>query len=63
MGKYLGLIIGSLVTLLGIWGFIAWWGDFLLVLKGSIPAMLIFGGVIALVAALSEISDSKGLKK
>lgn len=63
MGKYLGLIIGSLVTLLGIWGFIAWWGDFLLVLKGSVPAMLIFGGVIALVAALSEIKDFKGLKK
>ena len=63
MGKYLGLIIGSLVTLLGIWGFIAWWSDFLFVLKGSVPAMLIFGGVIALVAALSEISDSKGPKK
>ena len=63
MGKYLGLVIGAILTLAGFLGLIGWWGDFLTVLKGSIPAILIFGGVIALVAALSELKDEAASKK
>lgn len=57
MGKYLSVVIGAIVTLLGLWGLIAWWCDFLLVLRGSIPAMLIFGGIIAVIAGISEVKD------
>ncbi len=57
MGKYLSVIIGAVVALLGLWGLIGWWCDFLLVLRGSVPAMLIFGGIIAVIAGLSEIKD------
>ncbi|MBI4974405.1 MAG: hypothetical protein HZC19_01110 [Candidatus Omnitrophica bacterium] len=63
MGKYLSVIIGAVVSLLGLWGLIIWWGDFLLVLRGSIPAMLIFGGAIAVIAGLSEIKDELASKK
>ena len=63
MGKYLSVIIGAIVGLLGLWGLIGWWCDFTLVLRGSIPAMLIFGGIIAVIAGLSEIKDELESKK
>ena len=63
MGKYLSIIIGAVVVLLGLWGLAGWWCDFLIVLKGSIPAMLIFGGAIAVIAGLSELKDTEAAKK
>jgi len=63
MGKYLSVIIGAIVALLGVFGLIAWWGDLILVLKGSVPAMLIFGGVIAVIAGISEIKDDLASQK
>ena len=63
MGKYLSVIIGGVVALLGLWGLIGWWCDFLLVLRGSVPAMLIFGGVIAVIAGMSELKDEMTSKK
>lgn len=63
MGKYLSLIVGGVVSLVGLLGLVGWWRDFLTVLKGSIPAMLIFGGIIAVVAGLSEIKDEAAFKK
>jgi hypothetical protein len=63
MGKYTSIVIGAIVALLGLWGIIGWWCDFLTVLKGSVPAMLIFGGAIAVIAGLSEIKDEAAAKK
>ena len=63
MGKYLSVIIGAIVALVGLLGLIGWLGDFLLVLRGSVPAMLIFGGVIAVIAGISEIKDESASKK
>lgn len=63
MGKYLSVIIGAVVALLGLWGLMGWWSDFLLVLRGSIPAMLIFGGIIAVIAGVSELKDELASKK
>ena len=63
MGKYLGLVIGAVVTLAGLIGLIGWRSDLLTVLKGSVPLVLIFGGGIALVAALSELKDFANSKK
>ncbi len=63
MGKYTSVIIGGVVAVLGVFGIIGWWCDFLTVLKGSVPAMLIFGGIIAVIAGLSEIKDEAAAKK
>ncbi len=63
MGKYLSVIIGAIVALLGFFGIIGWWNDLLLVLKGSVPAMLVFGGIIAVIAGVSEIKDELASKK
>jgi len=63
MGKYMSVIIGGIIALLGILGIARWWGAFLMVLKGSVPAMLIFAGIIAVIAGVSEIKDELASKK
>lgn len=63
MGKYLGIIIGAIIALLGLKGILCWRGDFLTVLKGSVPAMLIFAGAIAVIAGISELKDELSSKK
>jgi len=63
MGKYMSIIVGGLVALLGILGLMRWWGLFMMVMKGSVPAMLIFGGAIAVIAGISELKDEMASKK
>jgi len=63
MGKYLSIIVGGLVALIGLLGLMRWKYAFLLVLKGSIPVMLLFGGVIAVIAGISELKDEASAKK
>lgn len=62
MAKYMGIVVGAAVAVLGIAGLLIWWCDFVTVLKGSIPLMLIFGGIIALIAGLSELKDEQAAK-
>lgn len=57
MGKYAGVVIGAIVALAGVAGLIRWSYAFVIILKGTIPAMMIFGGAIAVIAGLSEIKD------
>lgn len=63
MGKYMSIIIGGVVAVVGLIGLINWWSSFVVLLKGSIPAMMIFGGVIAIIAGVSEIKDEASAKK
>ena len=58
MGKILSIAIGALVAIVGIILLINWWYELLFVLRGTVPAFLIFGGVIALIAGLSELKDT-----
>jgi hypothetical protein len=62
MGKILSLLIGSIVTLAGLILLVAWWYEFLFVLRGVLPLLLIFGGVIAIIAGLAELKDALKLK-
>lgn len=63
MGKYLGIIVGAAVSFVGLLLVIAWWYEFLFLVRAALPAMLIFGGVIALFAGLSELKDTFKAKK
>jgi len=63
MGKYAGVAAGAIVALLGLAGLFGWWSSFVMILKGTIPAMMIFGGAIAVIAGLSEIKDEAAAKK
>ncbi len=66
MGKILSLLIGAVVSVVGLILLIAWWYQFVMILQGVIPVVLILGGVIAVVAGFSELKDilkSKGEEK
>jgi hypothetical protein len=54
----LAVIIGLVFMLLGLWGVIAWWGAFIVVLKGLVPAMIVCGGFLAVIAGVTSIRDS-----
>lgn len=61
MGKILSLVVGSAVALAGLILLIVWWYEFLFMLRGVIPGMLMLGGAIAVLAGISEFKDT--LKK
>ena len=61
MGKILSLVVGGAVALAGLILLIVWWYEFLFMLRGVIPGMLMLGGAIAVLAGISEFKDT--LKK
>ena len=50
------LLVGFVALFLGIWGIIAWWSLFGLVLRGVMPFGLVLFGLIALMAGLRKVS-------
>ncbi|MDY6879828.1 MAG: hypothetical protein V2J25_00030 [Desulfatiglans sp.] len=51
---------GGLAALaLGIIAIIFWWWDFLVLLRGGIPIMLILGGALAAYLGFEEIKDKR----
>ncbi len=53
---------GGLVALvLGIIGIIAWCAEFILILKGAVPLMLILGGALAAYLGFEEIKDKSNI--
>ena len=63
MGKYITVLGGLVSIILGIWGAITWWDSFVILLKGSVPPILILGGLAALFAGISEVKDCAQAKK
>jgi len=63
MGKFITVLGGLISILLGIWGLVSWWYNFVVLLKGSVPFILILGGLAALFAGISEIKDCMQAKK
>jgi len=62
MGSILG---GLVVAVIGVIWFIAGqlWFELWLVVKGILPAMLVGGGLIAIIAGVSSIKDKIAAKK
>lgn len=53
-------LAGGLVSLiLGIIGLIVWWGYFVDILMGAVPAILILGGALAAYLGIEELKDKK----
>jgi len=48
---------GLAALVLGVIGIFALWGEFLLILKGTVPVMLILGGALAAYLGFEEIKD------
>lgn len=51
------LIGGAVSAIIGLLGLILWWVDFLVILKGGVPIILILGGILAVYIGLDEIQD------
>jgi len=52
------LIGGAVAALLGLVGIVVWWPQFLVVLAGTIPIMLLLGGALAIYLGYDELKDS-----
>ena len=63
MGKYITVLGGLVSIIIGIWGLTSWWYSFVILLKGSVPLILILGGLAAFFAGISEVKDSMQAKK
>lgn len=51
------LIAGAVAVVLGIVGIVYWWGHFLTVLMGMLPALFILGGAVAVAAGFGTVKD------
>jgi cell division protein FtsB len=52
------LIGGAVAAVLGLIGISVWWKPFLNLLAGSLPAMLLLGGGLALYLGFDELKDT-----
>lgn len=52
------LIGGAVAAALGLVGLAIWWGQFLMVLAGIIPIMLLLGGGLAIYLGFDELKDT-----
>lgn len=59
MGKILSLLIGGIVALLGLILLIAWWFEFLFLIRATLPGLMILAGAVAVLAGLSELKDTR----
>ena len=52
------LIGGAVAAALGLIGLAVWWVEFLMVLTGIIPIMLLLGGALAIYLGFDELNDT-----
>jgi len=57
------LLGGIVAVIIGVVGLIAWWSDFLELLKGIIPIILVLGGALAIYLGIEDIKTSSAEKK
>jgi len=52
------LIGGIIAAILGVIGIVVWFPQFLTVLSGTIPVMLLLGGALAIYLGVDELKDT-----
>jgi small neutral amino acid transporter SnatA (MarC family) len=54
----MSLVVGGLISaILGFFGLIFWWSNFIALMKGIIPAIMLTGGIVAIYMGLNDIQD------
>ena len=53
----LKVFFGLLLILAGVAGLYSWWGSFIVLLKGSIPAFVILIGLVFLLVGFSDVKS------
>jgi len=59
----IALVIGIVFIVVGCLGLLQWGAEFKMVIQGSVPIMLVFGGLLALIAGWTSIKDTMEAKK
>jgi hypothetical protein len=54
------LVFGLVLVALGVWGIVAWWGLFGLVMRGVVPFFLLVVGLVAIIAGYRRNSLGLG---
>ena len=52
------LVGGVIAAILGVIGIVVWFSQFLTVLAGTIPVMLLLGGALAIYLGVDELKDT-----
>jgi len=52
------LIGGSIVSAIGLILLVLWWEEFLMILSGIIPVMLLLGGVLAIYLGFDDLREN-----
>ena len=64
VSKYLSIIGGLIAIVLGVVGLINWWEEYIVgFLKSGLVVILLFGGLLAVMAGIGEMKDSLEEKK
>jgi ABC-type multidrug transport system fused ATPase/permease subunit len=54
----MSLLLGGVVSVIvGLLGLIFWWSDFVIILKGGIPIIIVLGGILAVYIGLDELQE------
>ena len=59
----IALIVGLIVCAVSVYSGLRFWHDVVIVLKGAMPLMFLFGGILAVVAGGTSIRDNVYAKK
>jgi hypothetical protein len=51
----ISLLVGLFTVAAGLWGMLCWFPEFVMVLKGAVPLMVVMGGAVAVIAGLSAL--------
>ena len=52
------LVGGAIAAILGVIGIVVWFPQFLTVIAGTIPVMLLLGGALAIYLGIDELKDT-----
>lgn len=56
-------LIGCLFIIFGFWGILAWFPDFLTILRGFVPISLVLGGLVAIASGLGSLRKPRAHEK
>jgi len=54
----LSIVLGLVFAVLGLVFVVTWFGDFLTVVKGGLPACVLCGGVLAMIIGISTVKEN-----
>ena len=55
------IVVGVVLVVMGLWGMVAWWSSFGLVMRGLIPSGLLALGLIATLSGYHRLGDREPL--